>query len=309
MQTFKTIRANDYNVEELYTSSPISWELLSGSNGIVISSPTELEGAVTVQHALNDSVDFYNADYPKINEDTGIYEYTLYKSIKHLFYTNNFFVRSGRLSTASFAGLPDSSYVVSIGENFYGDRIKPGSFTLYTELSNKYILDDSFGNLYVSQSGTGSYVGNIFYEKGIAVIKDHSGSVNTAVSSSGLHLVSGSSVYINYRSDVKIYRHEVNVNLEPMDFNFSPFNPSIFSTFQNTGSFSGSMATSNIKPSGSSTNTWNLYNLMGAGVIKPYVTTIGLYTDQYELVAVAKLSEPIQRTFDVNQIFIIRFDT
>lgn len=309
MQTFKTIRSNDYTVEEIFTSSPISWEMVSSSNGVVITSPTELDGAVTVQHALNDSVDFYSAQYPKINEDTGIYEYTLYKSIKHLFYTNNFFIRNGKLSTASYAELSDSSYVISIGENFYGDRIKPGSLKVYTELANKYIMDDSFGNLYVSQSGTGSYVGNVFYEKGIAVIKNHSGSAITAVSSSGLHLISGSSLYIDYRSDVKLYRHEVNVNLEPMDFNFSPFNPSIFSTFQDTGSFSGSMATSNIKPSGSSANTWNLYNLMGAGIIKPYVTSIGLYNSNYELMAVAKLSEPIQRTFDVNQIFIIRFDT
>jgi hypothetical protein len=41
----------------------------------------------------------------------------------------------------------------------------------------------------------------------------------------------------------------------------------------------------------------------------PYVTTIGLYNDQYELLAVAKVSEPIQRTFDVTQTFTVRFDT
>lgn len=309
MQTFKTIRSNDYNVEDLYTSYPSSWELLSGSTGVQIISPEELIGAVTVQRASNDYDDFYNSKYPKVNEDTGTYEYTLYRSVKHLFYTNGTFIRGNAVSTSSIAGLADSSYVISVAQSFYGNRIKPGTFKAYTELSNKFILDDSVGNLYVSESGTGSYVGNIFYDNGVAVVKNHSGSATTAVGSSGLHLVSGSSLYVEYRSDVKIYRHEVIVNIQPMDFNFSPFNPSIFSTYQNTGSFSGSMVTKNIRPSGSSSTTWNVYNLMGAGIIKPYITSIGLYNSQYELVAVAKLSEPIQRTFDVNQIFIVRFDT
>lgn len=304
MQTFKTIRSNDYTVQEIYASSPLAWELVSGSNGISITSPTELEDAISVKNASSNSIDFYKY----INTDKTT-EYLLYKSIKHLFYTNNFFYQSQSITTSSIVPLEDNSYVISIGQNFYGDRIKPGSFKVYTELSNKYILDDSYGNLYVSESGIGRYVGNIFYNNGVAVIKNHSGSMTTSVSSSGLHLISGSSLYINYYSDVKFDRHEVNVNIEPMDFNFSAFNPSIFSTFQNTGSFSGSMALKNIKPSGSSTNKWNLYNLMGATVIKPYITTIGLYNDRYELLAIAKLSEPIQRTFDVNQIFIIRFDT
>jgi hypothetical protein len=309
MQTFKTIKSNDYTVEELYVSSPISWELVSGSTGVQVTSPQELEGAVSVQVASNDPTDFYTSAAPKINQDTGTYEYVLYSSINHLFYKNNIFNVNGKILTSSVAGLADSSYVISIGQSFYGNRIKPGSFSLYTELTNKYIFDDSYGNLYVSESGTGSYVGNIFYERGVAVVKNNSASIATSVSSSGLHLVSGSYLYVDYHSDVKIHRHEINVNVEPTDFNFSAFNPSIFYTIQNTGSFSGSMVTSNIRPSGSTSNTWNLYNLMGAGVIKPYITTIGLYNSSYELLAVAKLSEPIQRTFDVNQIFIIRFDT
>jgi hypothetical protein len=309
MQTFKTIKPSEYTVEEIYAATPISWELLSGSAGLELTSASELNDAITIQIASNDIVDFYESGAPRTNNNTGIPEYILYKSVRHLFYTNAPFAVNHKILTASAAGLADSSYVLSIGQNFYGNRIKPGSFTISTELPNTYILDDSFGNLYVSQSGVGSYVGNIFYERGVAVIKHDSGSSTTAINSSGLHLDSGSFLYMDYFSDVKVHRHEINVNIEPMDFNFSPFNPSIFNTFQSTGSFAASMATKNIKPSGSSSDTWNLYNLMRANIIKPYITTIGLYNQEYELLAVAKVSEPIQRTFDVNQIFIIRFDT
>lgn len=309
MKTFGTIDAKDYNVEELYTSAPMSWELVSGSTGVVITSPEDLIGAVNIYRATNSEEEYYAEEIPQTNIETGVPEYLLYRSVKHLFYNNRYFNTVSGLGTSSIAGYPDASYVVSIGQNFYGDRIKPGSFELSTDISNVSIRDDDVGNLYVSQSGVGYYVGNVFYDSGIAVIKHDTGSINTAISSTGLKIVSGSVIYVDYSSDVKFHRHEINVNVLPSDFNFSLFNPSIFSTFQTSGSTSQSFSDMNIRTSGSSADTWNVYNLMGAGIIKPYITTIGLYNDQYELLAVAKMSEPIQRSFDINQIFIVRFDT
>jgi hypothetical protein len=168
--------------------------------------------------------------------------------------------------------------------------------------------------LYVSESGVGTYVGNVFYDKGIAVVKHDTGSAVTAIGVNGLKLVENSELYVDYASDVKFYRHETYVKIAPSDFNFSMFNPSILRTYQASGSvsasfFTASMQEENIKTSGNSEDTYNIYNLMSAGIIKPYVTTIGLYNERYELLAVAKLSEPIQRTFNTDQIFIVRFDT
>lgn len=327
MKTFGTIEPNDYNVEELFVSAPMSWELVSGSNGLQITDPDYLEGAVTLQLASNTPTDFYENPSPKINEESGVYQYVMYRSIKHLFYnaatiisgsasgyTSGYFYSGSMLGTSSLAGLPDEAYVLSIGQQFYGDRIKPGSFELTTELASAAILDDEFGNLYVSQSGTVYYIGNVFYDKGIAVIKHSTGSSVTYIGPNGLKLVSGSVLYVDYESDVKLNRHEAYVKIAPSEFNFAMFNPTIVRTYTASGSisaslFTASMQQSNIKTSGSSTDTYNLYNLMSAGVIKPYVTTIGLYNEKYELLAVAKLSEPIQRTFNINQIFIVRFDT
>jgi hypothetical protein len=309
MKVFSTLDSKDYTVEDMYVSAPMSWELLSGSSGIHITSPDELDGAITVGRATNDPTDFFESDFPKINSDSGVYEYILYSSIKHLFYNRGNFYSGSVLTTSSLAGLPNDSYVFSIGQNFYGDRVKPGSFEITTEIANTAIRDDGRGNLYYVSSSVNVYLGNIFYNTGIAVIKHDTASINTSISSTGLQIVSGTNVYVDYNSDVKLHRHQVNVKLRPMDFNFSPFNPSILSAYTaTTGSVTQSFNEMNIKPS-SGSSTWNLYNLMSAGVIKPYITTIGLYNDKYELLAVAKTSEPIQRTFDVNQIFIVRFDT
>ena len=45
-----------------------------------------------------------------------------------------------------------------------------------------------------------------------------------------------------------------------------------------------------------------------SGTLKPYITTIGLYNDQSQLVAVGKLAQPIQKRDDIDMNFIVRWD-
>ena len=40
----------------------------------------------------------------------------------------------------------------------------------------------------------------------------------------------------------------------------------------------------------------------------PYVTTIGLYNNDRELVAIGKLANPVEKRDDVDMNFIVRFD-
>jgi hypothetical protein len=47
---------------------------------------------------------------------------------------------------------------------------------------------------------------------------------------------------------------------------------------------------------------------MNSKQLFPYVTTIGFYNSNNELVAVAKPSVPVQRTSDMPQTFIVKFD-
>lgn len=301
MNTFGTIKAKDYTVEKFYSNSPIGWELVSSSNGTIVATPPELLGAVTITNAINDST------IEETNIETGVNKYIQYRSIKHMFYNRMMFFDGTILTTASLSSLKDKSYVVSVGQYFYGERIQPGTFELSIDSIVEKVKDDGLGNLYVSQSATGSYVGNIFYNYGIAVITENSGSVGSAISSSGIKIVNGSDVYVDYSAEYKINRHQINVKLESSDFNYSIFNPSMTRAFSTTGSVTQSFVDANIPTSGS--NTWKLFDLMGAGIVKPYVTSVGLYNDKYEMLAVAKLSTPIQRTFDMEQIFIVRFDT
>lgn len=314
MNTIGRIDPKDYVIEKFYASAPINWTLTSSSLGIQVVDPLNLEGAVTVNKANGvRPVTVVDEDNTAINVDTGIYEYVLYKSIKHTFYDNRIFYSASVMVTESLAPLPTNFFVVSIGQDFYGNRIKPFSFELKLNNNPTKIVDDGQGNLYVNESGI-YYVGNIFYDYGIAVIKHNTVPPSSYIGQNGIQIIQGTDVLVDYQSDVEIMRHQVSVKLKPTDFNFPLFNKSIERTYtpdasftQSFNEFTASMAEQNIRPITGS--TWSIFKLIQGNVIKPYVTTIGLYTDKYELVAVAKLSRPIQRTFDIPQIFIIRFDT
>ena len=43
--------------------------------------------------------------------------------------------------------------------------------------------------------------------------------------------------------------------------------------------------------------------------VTPYVTTIGLYDDNMDMIAVAKLATPIKSFPDMTVNFLVRFDT
>lgn len=157
--------------------------------------------------------------------------------------------------------------------------------------ANLDIVDDTYGNLVVSQSGTGSYVGNIAYASGLAVVQQISHSYDV-INTSGMKLFSGSVSTVNFSSTVLIRENKITVKLYPNEYNISLFNQTARQPVS----------------SGSATGSRGI-ELMMSKSLSPYITTIGLYNDANELLVMAKLSTPIKRTLDTIQSFIIRYDT
>lgn len=373
MNTFETIDPRNYTIERFVASTPIEWELTSSSFGCVVTDPSNLEGAVTIERASNNTATPIAGTNTPVNP-SGVYEKVLYQSIKTLFYDDSIY------PTAGLAPLTDNSYVVSVGQQFYGSRIVPQSFTLQLNTIATPVYDDGNANLLVGSE----LVGRIFYEKGIAVIKENVASGVASVSTSGIKIVNNTTISVSYNSDIEIFRHQIDVKILPGSFNAAILNPSMQRGFTTSGTeykfvadgiqssfdivepydinsfLSGSaivsvgglvfnpisdytINASNLDfviapPSGAvvlvrafvnattasiddfvsltkqlgidpiAENKWSLYRLMGRDQIKPYITTIGLYDDSNQLLAIAKTSTPIQRTFETSQIFMIRFD-
>lgn len=210
----------------------------------------------------------------------------VYDSIIQTFYSPIPYTSYGIQSSSYHPS--QSMFVVSVTQDIFGEEIKPGTFSVTVGTSRSY--DDGSGNLIASSSGVGDIVGRIFYDKGIAILKPTSSIVNGGLTKDGICIVDGTNVQIQFTSSVKLFEHSVKVKLNPTDFLYSIYNPSAV-----TGMFTGSTATP--------------LELMASQSLYPYITTIGLYNPNNELMAVAKISNPIQRTDYAVQTFIVKFDT
>ena len=213
---------------------------------------------------------------------------------------------SGKQYLTKYHGYPSSS-LIQIPSQYYGEKIKEGTFK-FTDLNNPdnsgnkpIIVDDGFGNLYStnahhSQSNTNAsssdnYVGNIFYDKGLAVITE-TGSWSGSVDYSDL----ATNYTLKFNSYHTITTHEYNVTLLPQDYNLT-----MNYTIRNVLSGSGDILRLGTQYVAStfSSSTW-----------QPYITTINLYQDgDYDTPVIqATLPKPVRKSDKINTRFKIKLD-
>ena len=92
---------------------------------------------------------------------------------------------------------------------------------------------------------------------------------------------------VSFQNEHIIYENEVRCIVKESEFNLS-YNPTLV-----TGSYSGGV----------------LRNFTTGSDFQPYVTSVGMYNDNNELLMVAKLGKPIMISPDTDMTFIIRYDT
>ena len=131
--------------------------------------------------------------------------------------------------------LYSSGSVIYIPQQYFGENIKPGSFTLTDNSTSEEIIikDDKHGNLYSSNakfsqsinhaSSSENYVGNIHYETGVAMITE-TGSWSGSVGGNGLAdinytEVGGGSFKMNFNSTFTITQNEIILKVKPHEFN------------------------------------------------------------------------------------------
>ena len=265
-------------------------------------------------------------DLGHFNESTGIYSYSLFSLLNRAFYSSQSLVEYGTSSAVVTQFTPSQSlYVFNIANQSVGDGIRPGSFSVRVSGSSP-ILDDGYGRLYVNN--TGSVVGNIFYKHGIALVKNNLSAPSQSISTNGLRLAPFLSVDVNYTGSFTITEHTVICKIRPTEFNASIFNHTIGYYKVVTGSYVSASQTityNNYEPNISSSAVAQRYvvvngtgslvagdrisDLFETGSLTPYVTTIGLYDKNLNLLAMGKLANPVPRAKNVDQTFIVKFDT
>jgi hypothetical protein len=186
--------------------------------------------------------------------------------------------------------------VLSVPVGLFGNYIQPGSFVWSADSGSIY--DDGEGNLILSSSQ--KICGQIFYPHGLAIITSNSspGSSNlygSAVFGYSLYgnftdeqviknFVTSSNVTCSFSSSLTIYETQYKCTLNENEFNFSQ-NPSIISGSEG-------------EP----------YGYVTSSYFSPYVTTVGLYDEDQNLLAVGKLSQPLPTSATTDTTILVNID-
>lgn len=133
------------------------------------------------------------------------------------------------------------------------------------------LVDDTSGNL----RGKSGVDGHVFYDQGIIV----------TVGSNGNGSSPATDASITYSGSYTVYSTQYKCTASPNEFNFS-YNPTL-------------LTSSNVEYDS---------DIVNSPDFMPYVTTIGLYNENQELMMVGKLAQPVQLNPYTDTNFIIRLD-
>ena len=282
------------------------------------------------KNILNDF--FTSGSNPQTGEIQRLDQELVYNSTKQLYYTNyqssSFgdeptlpFIVPGldetgdvRIGSASSAGrfenylqttlrtehyFPTESNavigVISIPTKLYGERIQPGTFSISAESGS--ITDDGNGGLYQGDD----YVGNIIYQHGLAILTNDSAGVGSSLygvgfygtasygdtGASGLinNIITSSNAVCSFSSSYTLFETQYKCTVDSNEFSFT-LNPTVIS-----GSTDGTV-----------------YDFVTGSYFDPYVTTVGLYNEAQDLIAVAKLGKPLPLNSTTDTNIIINID-
>jgi hypothetical protein len=253
-------------------------------------------------------------------------KYLVYRSVRELYYYNYIYGDDGSpATTASFNvdgtittttqytpnaynylpnTLPANRYfptgsndivgVIAIPSNLFGEYIKPGTFTLTYESGS--LTDDGEGGLLRNLEK----VGDIIYEHGMIIITNDgtpagngygfvtygSALYDTNDSTFIQDIITSQALSCEFESTVTIYETQYKCTVRENEYNFSQ-NPTLISGSSNSGV---------------------IYNFATGSFFTPYATTIGLYDNNYNLLAVAKLAQPLPLSAVTDTSILVNLD-
>ena len=256
---------------------------------------------INVYSALSSSGNIY-VDQATTTTDSQ-YAELVYRNLYHLYYSR--FVTGSAVSSSYFSydqttlhesasrQLYTTAALISIPKDVYGHAVKPGTFAMSAgENSGRYVSSSFVSGGYIIETErdgfriyddgegvlrdanqSGMKVGDIIYTHGHAIITD----ATTVTELQDDYTVA-------WQSSHTVYTHNYRCKVNESQLNYSQ-NPSI-----------------------KSGSNGDVYDYATGSYFQPYVTTVGLYNDANELIAVGKLAQPTPKSRYIDTTFVINFD-
>jgi len=208
-------------------------------------------------------------------------------------------------------------YIINIARSRYKESIQPGTFNLslksgsavikLTDDSNTtsltrfigenrvfYIISGSSGNAYTASAATTPYYGIMLPDLGFIVL-DASGSLTPYIQAANLTTASAQD------NQIKLWRSIVSGSSFQLQSNETVSSRYFFTRVKN-GDFNYTTNPSIIDANGNLLYTTLINNP------QTFITTVGMYNDNNELLAVAKLSKPLVKDFTKEALIRIKLD-
>ena len=137
------------------------------------------------------------------------------------------------------------------------------------------IVDDGEGRLYFKYSSPRVYVGNVIYPHGQIIITDEKIAVYYNIYFDAI---------LRWKSNLPIYTHNYHCRIKTGEFNHT------------------------LNKTALETADGQIANNVSGSTFQPYITTVGLYNDANELVAVGKLGQPLPKSAETDTVIVTKLD-
>jgi len=256
---------------------------------------------ITVYSALSSSGDVY-VNQATSTEDSQ-YAELVYKNLHHLYYSR--FTTGSAVSSSYFTydqttlhesasrEIYTTAALISIPKEVYGHAIKPGSFSMAAgENSGRYVSSSFVSGGYIIETERDGFR---LYDDGEGVLRDADKAgmkVGDIIYTHGNVIITDETTVTELQDDYTVawqashtvYTHNYRCKANESQLNYSQ-NPSI-----------------------KSGSNGYVYDYATGSYFQPYITTVGLYNDANELVAVGKLAQPVPKSRYTDMTFVVNFD-
>jgi len=180
-------------------------------------------------------------------------------------------------ATGANCNLADPDYILNESDYIEETIPNPGEYLDSTGVFRdcNEIVDDGEGRLYFKYSIPRVYVGNVIYPHGQIIITDE------IVAMYYNHYFDA---VLGWKSNLPIYTHNYHCRIKTGEFNHT------------------------LNKSALETADGQIANLVSGSSFQPYITTVGLYNDANELIAVGKLGQPLPKSAETDMVIITKFD-
>lgn len=180
-------------------------------------------------------------------------------------------------STGANCNLADLDYIENESEYVQETIPKPGEYldTTNTSRDCNEIVDDGEGRLYFKYSIPRVYVGNVIYPHGQLIITDDI---------VAMYYNNYFDAKLKWKSNLPIFTHNYHCRLKTGEFNHT------------------------LNKTALETTDGKIANNISGSAFQPYITTVGLYNDSNELVAIGKLGQPLPKSAETDMVIITKLD-